>query len=131
MELKYIKKHSRYTSKGVVFAKIFPRTIRSLLGKLVSGKGSANGIELLTTFTKKYNKAKHSTFKLIPVKASSKKNENDVLEKLKNKRDRRTQMIKVADLVGTADLTRMFPKGNITSWSHKIYSITDFINDTT
>ena len=36
----------------------------------------------------------------------------------------------VNDLVRTADLKRTFSKGDTTNWSHKLYKITEIINDT-
>ena len=34
------------------------------------------------------------------------------------------------DLVRTADLKNFFSEGHTTSWSYKLYNITDIVNDT-
>ena len=50
-----IKRYSRYTSKGAVFAERFNRTIRNLLKKPVFENGDANWIDILDSIIKKHN----------------------------------------------------------------------------
>ena len=58
-----IKRYSRYTSKGAVFAERFNRTIRNLLKKPVFENGDANWIDTLDSIIKKYNNTMHSSTK--------------------------------------------------------------------
>ena len=69
-----VKRYSRTTSIGAVFAGRFNRTIRDLLKRPVLERGESNWIDLLPTITKQYNSRIHSSTKLTPIHASLKKN---------------------------------------------------------
>ena len=125
-----IKLYSRNTSLGAVFAERFSRTIRDLLKKIVFENGDANWIDVLPTITKQYNNKVHSSTKLSPKDASSKKNEGFVYRNLLDKRNKIKPKYKIGDLVRTADLKKTFSKGDTTNWSYKLYKITEIINDT-
>ena len=70
LKLNDIKRYSRYTSKGAVFAERFNRTIRDLLKKPVFEKGNANWIDELQSITNIYNNKIHSSTKMTPIQAS-------------------------------------------------------------
>ena len=124
-----IKLYSRNSSYGAVFAEHFNRTIRDLLKKPVFEKGDGNWIDILPTITKQYNNKVHSSTKLSPIQASLKKNEGFVYKNLVDKRNKIKPKYKIGDLVRTADLRKTFSKGDTTNWSHKLYKITEIIND--
>ena len=125
-----IKLYSRNSSYGAVFAETYNRTIRDLLKKIVFERGDANWIDVLPTITKQYNNRIHSSTKLSPKDASLKKNEGYVYKNLLDKRKKVKPKFQINDLVRTADLKKMFSKGDTTSWSYKLYKITEIINDT-
>ena len=125
-----IKLYSRNSSYGAVFAERFNRTIRDLLKKIVFEKGDGNWIDILPTITKQYNNRIHSSTKLSPKDASLKKNEGYVYKNLLDKRKKVKPKFQINDLVRTADLKRVFSKGDTTNWSYKLYKITEIINDT-
>ena len=125
-----IKLYSRNTSLGAVFAERFNRTIRDLLKKIVFEHGDAKWIDILPTITKQYNNKVHSSTKLSPIQASLKKNEGYVYKKLLDKRKKITPKFQLNDLVRTADLKKTFSKSDTTNWSHKLYKITEIVNDT-
>ena len=125
-----INLYSRNSSYGAVFAERFNRTIRDLLKKIVFEQGDANWIDVLPTITKQYNNRIHSSTKLTPIQASLKKNEGYVYKNLLDKRKKVKQKFQINDLVRTADLKKTFSKGDTTSWSYKLYKITEIINDT-
>ena len=125
-----IKLYSRNSSYGAVFAERFNRTIRDLLKKIVFEQGDANWIDVLPTITKQYNNRIHSSTKLTPIQASLKKNEGYVYKNLLDKRKKVKPKFQINDLVRTADLKKTFSKGDTTSWSYKLYKITEIINDT-
>ena len=83
-----VKLSSWNTSVEAVFAERFDRTIRDLLKRVVFEKGDVNWIDVLPTITKQYNNRIHSSTKLTPVRASLKKNERFVYNKLLDKRKR-------------------------------------------
>ena len=124
-----IKLYSRNSSYGAVFAERFNRTIRDLLKKIVFEQGDAKWIDVLPTITKQYNNRIHSSIKLTPKQASLKKNEGYVYKNLLDKRKKLKPKYEIGDLVRTADLKRTFSKGDTTNWSHKLYKITEIIND--
>ena len=125
-----IKLYSRNSSYGAVFAERFNRTIRDPLKKIVFEQGDAKWIDVLPTITKQYNKRIHSSTKLTPIQASLKKNEGYVYKNLLDKRKKVKPKFQINDLVRTANLKKTFSKGDTTSWSYKLYKITEIINDT-
>ena len=125
-----IKLYSRKSSLGAVFAEKFNRTIRDLLKRPVFEKGESNWIDVLPTITKQYNNRVHSSTKLTPIQASSKKNEGYVYKNLLDKRKKIKPKYEIGDLVRTADLRKTFSKGDTTNWSYKLYKTTEIINDT-
>ena len=85
--------YSRYTSFGVVFADRSNRTIRDLLRRPVFEKGDSNWVDTLPTITKQYSRRNHSSTKIKPIQASSKKNEGFVYQILLVKRKKKNQSI--------------------------------------
>ena len=125
-----IKRYSRYTSKGAVFAERFNRTIRNLLKKPVFENGDANWIDILDSIINKYNNTIHSSTKMTPIKASKITNQKKVLNNLQDKRKKQKPKFKLGDLVRTADIDKTFSKGDTTNWSNKLYMITEVIHET-
>ena len=127
---KNIRRYSRNTALGAVFAERFNLTLRNLLKKPVFEKGGANWIDVLPTITKQYNNRIHSSTKLTPIQASLKKNEEYVYKNLLDKRKKVKQKFQINDHVRTSDLKKTFSKGDTTNWSYKLYKITEIINYT-
>ena len=123
-----IKRYSRYTSKGAVLAERFNRTIRNLLKKPVFE--NANWIDILGSIINNYNNTIHSSTKMTPIKASKITNQMKVLNNLKDKRSVQKPEFKLGDLVRTADIDKIFSKGDTTNWSNKLYMITEVIHET-
>ncbi len=67
---------------------------------------------------------------MTPVQASKKVNEKEVFSILRDDRIKRQPKFKLGDLVGTADIKRVFSKGDSTDWSYKLFTITEVIHDT-
>ena len=67
---------------------------------------------------------------MTPVQASKKTNERKVYSNLQDRRVRQKPKFKLGDLVRTADIKRVFSKGDSTNWSYKLYTITEIIHDT-
>ena len=112
-----IKISSRNGSSGVVFAERFNRTTRYLLKKPVFERGDASRIDNLPTKTKQYNNRVHTSTKLSPKDASLRKSERFAYNNLLDKRKNVESKIQVNNLVRTADLVKMFSKGDPTNWS--------------
>ena len=125
-----IKLFSRNSSYGAVFAERFNRSFRDLLKRPVFKKGDGNWIDLLPVKTKQYNNGTHSSTKLTPIQVNLKKNEEFVQRILLNKRKKVNPKFQLNDLVSAANLKKTFSKCDTTTWSYKLYKITDFINDT-
>ena len=70
LNTKKIKRCSRNTVLGAVFAERFNRTIRDLLKKPVFEKGDVKRIDVLPTITKQCNNRIHSSTKSTPIQAS-------------------------------------------------------------
>ena len=124
-----IKRYSRYTDKRAVFAERFNKTIRYLLKKPVFEKGNADWLSELPSVIKQYNNTIHHSTKMTPNQASKKSNEKLVYNNLKDNRKIQKPKYKLGDLVRTADIKKVFSKGDSTNWSYKLYTITEIIHD--
>ena len=67
---------------------------------------------------------------MTPIQASLKKNEGFVYNNLLDKRKKIKPKFQVNDLVRTANLRKTFSKSDTTNWSHKLFKITELINNT-
>ena len=130
LKSKNIHHYSRYTDKGPSVAERVIRTLRNLLKKPVFEKGKADWLSELPSVVNKYNNTIHHSIKMTPVQASKKSNEKEVFSNLRDDRIKRQPKFKLGDLVRTADIKRVFSKGDSTNWSYKLYTITEVIHDT-
>ena len=124
LKLNDIKRYSRYTNRGAVFAERFNRTVRNSLKKPVFEKGNANWLGELPLVIKKYENTIHHSTKMTPIDASKRKNEEEIYNILQDERTKRKPKYKVEDFVRTADKRSNFSKGDSTNWSYKLYKIT-------
>ena len=130
MKSKNIHHYSRYTDKGPSIAERVIRTIRNLLKKPVFEKGNADWLSELPSAIKQYNNTIHHSTKMKPIDASKKSNEKIVYSNLQDKRKILNPKYKLGQLVRTADIKRVFSKGDSTNWSYNLYTITEVIHDT-
>ena len=130
LKSKNIHHYSRYTDKGPSIAERVIRTVRSLLKKPVFEKGKADWLSELPSVIKKYNNTIHHSTKMKPIDASKKLNEKIVYSNLQDKRKILKPKYKLGKLVRTADIKRVFSKGDSTNWSYKLFTITEVIHDT-
>ena len=129
LKSKNIQHYSRYTDKGPSIAERVIRTIRNLLKKPVFEKGRADWISELAYVVKKYNNTIHHSTKMKPIDSSKKSNEKLVYNNLRDDRVKQKPKFKLGQLVRTADIKRVFSKGDSTNWSYKLYTITEVIHD--
>ena len=127
---KNIHHYSRFPDKGPSIAERVIRTIQKLLKKPVFLGGNADWLSELSAVVIKYNNTIHSSTKMTPNQASKKTNERKVYSNLQDRRVRQKPKFKLGQLVRTADIKRVFSKGDSTNWSYKLYKITEIIHDT-
>ena len=65
-----------------------------------------------------------------PIQASEKSNQKLLYNNLKDDREVIKTKFNLGQLIRTADIKRVFSKGDSTNWSYKIYTITEVIHDT-
>ena len=130
LRLKNIKHYSRFTEKGPSIAERVIRTVRNLFKKPVFEKGRADWLSELPSVIKKYNNTIHNSIKMTPNQASKKSNEKVVYNNLQDKRQKQKPKFQLGQLVRTADIKRVFSKGDSTNYSYKLYTITEVIHDT-
>ena len=130
LKSKNIHHYSRFTDKGPSIAERVIRTIRNLLKKPVFEKGKADWLSELPSIIKQYNNTIHPSTKMKPIDPSKKSNEKLVYNNLKDKRKKLNPKFKLGQLVRTADIKRVFSKGDSTNYSYKLYTITEVIHDT-
>ena len=66
---------------------------------------------------------------MTPNQASRKSNERKVYSNLKDKREIQKPKFKLGQFVRTADIKKVFSKGDSTNWSFKLYTKTENIHD--
>ena len=125
-----IKKYSRNTALGAVFAERFDRTIRNLLKQPVFLKGKSSWISELTTVIKKYKNTIHNSTKMPPIQASKTTNKKLVFDNLQDKRQKQKPKFHPGQLVPTSNIRSVFSKGDGTNYSYNIYTKTEVIHDT-
>ena len=130
LKAKNIYHYSRFTDKGPSIAERLKRTVKNLLKKPVFLSGDADWISELPSVIKQYNITIHNSTKMTPFQASIKSNEKIVYSNFKDKRKTLYPKYKLGQLVRTADIKRVFSKGDSTNWSYKLYTITEVIHDT-
>ena len=130
MKSKNIHHYSRFTDEGPSIAERVIRTVRNLIKKPVFEKGNADWFSELPSVVKKYNNTIHHSIKMTPNQASKKSNERKVYSNLQDRRVRQQPKYKLGQLVRTADIKRVFSKGDSTNYSYKLYTITEVIYDT-
>ena len=123
-----IKRYSRNTAVGAVFAERFNRTLRNLLKKPIFLAGNADWLSEVSSVIKQYNNTIHHSIKMTPVQASKKANEKLVYSKLQDKRRKLYPKFKLGQHVRAADIKRVFSKGDSTNYSYKVYTITEVIH---
>ena len=129
LKSKNIQHYSRFKDEGPSIAERVIRTLRNLLKKPVFGKGNADWISELPSVIKQYNNTIHHSIKMTPVQASKKSNEKVVYSNLQDKRRKLNPKYKLGQLVRTADIKKVFSKGDSTNYSYKLYNITEVIHD--
>ena len=130
LKSKNIHHYSGYTDKRPSIAERVIRTIRNLLKKPVFLAGNADWVSELSSITKQYNNTIHHSIKMTPIQASKKVNEKLVFSNLQDRRVKRQAKYKLGQLVRTADIKKVFSKGDSTNYSYKLYTITEVIHDT-
>ena len=130
MKTKIIQQYSRFTDKGPSIAERIIRTVRNLLKKHVFLAGNAGWLSELPSVVKKYNNTIHSSLKMTPNQASKISNGKIVYTNLQDRRVKQQPKDKLGQLVRTADIKKVFSKGDSTSWSYKLYTRTEIIHDT-
>ena len=130
LKSKSIHHHSKYTDKRPSLAERVIRTVRNLLKKPVFEKGKADWLNELPSVIKQYNNTIHHFIKMTPIQASKHSNEKIVYNNLKDDREIQKPKFKLGQLVRTADIKRVFSKGDSTNWSYILYTITEVIHNT-
>ena len=67
---------------------------------------------------------------MTPFQASKISNEKEVYLNLNDDKEKEHLKFNLAQLVRTADIKRVFSKGDSTNYSYKLYTITEVIHDT-
>ena len=106
------------------------RIIRNSLEKPVFDKGNADWLSELPSVIRKYNNTIHKIIKMSPIQASKKSNEEEVYSNLRDDRVKQKPKFHPSQLVRTADIKKIFIKGDSTNYSYKLYTITEVIHDT-
>ena len=130
LKSKNIHHYSRFTDKGPSIAERVIRTVHNLLKKPVFLAGNADWLSELPSVIKQYNNTIHHSIKMTLNQASKKSNEKAVFDNLRDDREKQKPKFQLRQLVRTADIKKVFSKGDSTNYSYKLYTITDVIHDT-
>ena len=91
--------------------------MRNLLKKPIFLAGNADWLSELPSVIKQYNNSFHHSIKMTSIQASKKSNEKLVVSNLKDDREIQKPKFKLGQLVRTADIRRVFSKGDSTNYS--------------
>ena len=130
LKVKYIQHNSRFTDKGPSIAESVIRTIRNFLKKPIFEKRNADWLSELSSVIKKYNNTIHSSTNMTPIQASKQSNEKLVFDNLKDNREFQKPRFQLGQLVRSADIKKVFSKGDSTNCSYELYTKTEVIHDT-
>ena len=72
----------------------------------------------------------HGSIKKTPNQASKKSNEKEVSSNLQDRRAKQQPKFKLGQLVRTADIRRVFSKGDSRNYNYKLYTITEVLYST-
>ena len=117
LNVKNIYHYSRFTDKGPSIAERVIRTIRKSLKKPVFEKGDANWLIELPSVIKKCSNTIHRSMKMTPIQPSKKTKEKLVYSNLRDDREKQKLKFKLGQLIRTANIKRVFSKGDSTNWS--------------
>ena len=66
---------------------------------------------------------------MTPLQASKKSNEKVLFDNLRDDRQKQIPKFELGQSVRTADIKRVFSKGDSTNYSYKLYTITEVLHD--
>ena len=130
MKNKNFHHYLRFTDKSPSIVERVIRTLRNFLKKPVLEKRKASWTNELPSVIKQYNITIHNSMKKTPIQASRKANEKPVYSTLEDRRLKQKPKYELGQLVRTADIKRVFSKGDSTNYSYKSFSITEVLHDT-
>ena len=84
----------------------------------------------LPSVIKQYKNTIHNSTKLTPIQAGKKSNEKEIYINFQGRRVKEQPKFKLGQLVRTADIKRVFSKGDNTNYSYKLYALTEVIHNT-
>ena len=93
-------------------------------------KGNADWLSDPSSVINKYTKTIHSSTKTIPIQTSKKSNEKTVFSNLKDDKQEQRPKFQLGQVVRTADIQKVFSKGDSTKWFFTLYTLTKVIQDT-
>ena len=130
LKRKDIQHYSSFTDKGPSIAERVIRTLRNFLKKPVFEIGKADWVSELPSVIKQYNNTTHHSIKMTPNQGIKKINQRQVYSNLQDQRLKQPPKNKLGQLVRTADIKRVFSKGDSTNYSYKLFTKTEAIHDT-
>ena len=114
LKVKSIHNFSRFSYKGPSIAQRVIRTILDQLRKPVFLAGNPDWISELPSVVKQSNNTIHHSTRMTPIQATKKSSEKLVYSSLQDKRRKLELKFKLGQLVRTADIKRVFSKGDST-----------------
>lgn len=125
MKKHHINHYSTYSTKKAAIVERVIRTLKNLLFKEFSARGSYRWIELLPTITKIYNNRKHRTIGMKPIDV----HENTILKAYDYlKILRKKRKFRLGDVVRISKYKSAFEKGYTPSWSTELFKIVKLNN---
>ena len=122
-----VKKYSVYSTMKACIVERFNRTLKALMYREFTARGSFNWTSILPMLLDKYNNSKHRTIGMSPVQADTNPSSVEIKQrKIENKKI----IFKVGDKVRISKQKGVFTKGYLPNWSTEIFTIFK-INKTT
>jgi flagellar hook-basal body complex protein FliE len=126
-----IEIYSTYGNSHCAVIERFNRTLKTNMWKQFTEKQSEKWVELLPELLDEYNNKTHSTIKMTPTEASTKKKEKelkDVVDTADKPKKKIKSKFKVGDTVRISRIKKHFEKGYTINWSSEIFTISTVQN---
>jgi len=115
-----IKKYSTYSTMKASIIERFNRTLKNLMYREFTARGSHEWISILPTLIDKYNKSKHRTIGMSPSEADK----NPLVVTLKQRKiENKKGKFKIGDKVRISLQRAVFTKGYLPNWSTEIFTV--------
>jgi hypothetical protein len=118
-----IKHYSTYSDKKASIVERFNRTLKGMMWRSFTAKGTYRWLDLLPGLIKRYNNTPHRSIGMKPIEVGVGGNEELVRRRLNTTKRARPPKFSVGDKVRISKQKMVFDKAYLPSWTNEIFEI--------